>query len=236
MTYTSKLRMSAFICAFLAMTVARPVHARPAAPEIVTRNCSGCHGVDGNADLPYFPRLAGLNAAYLEKKMTEFKDVPSPAVDQVFHWIASLPGRGKSSSAVTPAERSNMIGVAHAVKPEELKEAAEWYAKQTPAPRHTRHDQLTQRGKDIFEKGVPDQQVLACAGCHGQNAEGQASAPRLAGQNAEYVQAQMDKFRRGDLKHAPEMTMVAKEVSADQARAVAAYLQSKSELRLAARK
>ena len=44
------------------------------APRIVTWNCSGCHGVDGNTQLSYFPRLAGLNTAYFEKRIAEFRE------------------------------------------------------------------------------------------------------------------------------------------------------------------
>ena len=197
------------------------------APPIVTTNCSGCHGIDGNTDLPYFPRVAGLEPAYAEKKLAEFNESPSPAVDQLFHWIVvSFHGK-KMTENLTPNERINMLGMAHAVKPEIIKEAVLWYAKQCPAPGHGRNSQLQQQGKGIFDKGVPDRQVLACAACHGQDAQGRALVPRLAGQNAEYIQAQMDKFRRGDRKHAPEMTMEARELNTEQSRAVAAYVQSK---------
>jgi cytochrome c553 len=227
MTHERRTRATISILTLLNSTVSLHGENSWAAPATVTRNCSGCHGIDGNAELRYFPRIAGLDPAYAEKKLAEFKESPSPTVDQIFSLIAASFGRSKATGNFTPAERTNMIGMAHAVKPELMKQAVQWYAKQSPSPGDGRNDAQTQQGKEIFEKGVPDQQVLACASCHGQAAQGTASAPRLAGQNAEYVEAQMDKFRKGDLKHAPEMTMVAKEVNAVQARAVAAYLQCK---------
>src|ERR1035441_3081008 len=52
------------------------------APAIVTHSCSGCHGVDGNSQLPYIPRLAGLNAAYVEHKLASFRAAASPPVDE----------------------------------------------------------------------------------------------------------------------------------------------------------
>ena len=52
-------------------------------------------------------------------------------------------------------------------------------------------------------------------------------APRLAGQNAAYVVGQLAFFRAGGRRQSPEMTAVAQNVEADQARAVAAYLQSR---------
>jgi cytochrome c553 len=63
--------------------------------------------------------------------------------------------------------------------------------------------------------------------CHGPNAEGKGMAPRLAGQNAEYIESQLVKFRLGDRTHAPEMTMVTRDLDPSQAHAAAAYLQSR---------
>ncbi|MBV8570788.1 MAG: c-type cytochrome [Acidobacteriaceae bacterium] len=197
------------------------------APRIVTTNCSGCHRVDGNSQLPYFPRVAGLNAAYSEKKLAEFAESPTPPVDELLHMITSRIDGHKSVGNNTPNERINMLGMAHAVKPEVLKEAVDWYARQTPAPGRGGNTALIQQGEQIFAKGVPDQHIIACMSCHGQSAQGQATAPRLAGQNSEYLEAQLVKFRRGDRKHAPEMTMEVRELNSDQARAVAAYLQSR---------
>ena len=48
--------------------------------------------------------------------------------------------------------------------------------------------------------------------CHGPDAHGKGVAPRLAGQNASYMEAQLDKFRKGDRRHAPEMTMVTRDL------------------------
>ena len=214
------------VCAFLMLHTPLDAQKRWDAPAIVTTNCSGCHKIDGNAELPYIPRLAGLDAAYAEKKMAEFKDSPPPATDELYGLIVNALDE-KPRVNVTRDEQVNMVGIAHAVTLEQTKQAVQWYAKQCPTPGRGRNNALTEQGKRIFEKGVPDQRILACASCHGQNAQGQGTAPLLAGQNAEYVQAQMEKFRRGDRKHAPEMTMVAKEVTVEQAHAVAAYLQSK---------
>ena len=129
---------------------------------------------------------------------------------------------------LTQTERINMEGVAHAAKPEVLKAAAEWYAKQPGAKGHGHADKaLLAEGQSLFSKGVPEQKILACMACHGPNAEGKGVAPRLAGQNAEYMEGQLVKFRKGDRSHAPEMTMVTRDLDAEQAHAVAAYLQAK---------
>jgi cytochrome c553 len=193
----------------------------------VTTNCSGCHGIDGNTGVRYFPRVAGLDAAYAEKKMAEFKQSLPPRVDELYGWILNGIGEKRVTGTLTHNGWVNMIGMAHATKPDATKEATAWYAKQSRAPGHGGDKALIPRGQDLFTKGVPDLQIPPCLICHGQDAQGAGSAPRLGGQNDEYIEAQIAKFRRGDRKHAPEMTVVARELNAEQARAVAAYLQSK---------
>jgi len=51
--------------------------------------------------------------------------------------------------------------------------------------------------------------------------------PRLAGQNAAYVVGQLALFRSGAHRQSPDMTAVARNLEDGQARAVAAYLQSR---------
>ena len=35
--------------------------------------CAGCHGADGNATIPNYPKLAGQHASYLLKQLQDFK-------------------------------------------------------------------------------------------------------------------------------------------------------------------
>ena len=197
------------------------------APKLVTNYCSGCHGVDGNTQLPYFPKLAGLDAAYAEKKMTAFREPSGPPVDEALWWALKVVGSKKGAGNVTRQERMNMEGVAHAETPEQIRAAVQWYAQQTPVSGRPSDKALVTQGHDLFTKGVPAQKILACATCHGPDAAGKGPAPRLAGQNAEYIIDQLEKFRKGDRRHSPEMTMVTRDLDPDQARAAAAYLQSR---------
>ncbi|MDQ2843339.1 MAG: c-type cytochrome [Acidobacteriota bacterium] len=195
------------------------------APHIVTGNCSGCHGVDGNAQPPYLPRLAGLNAGYAARRIAEFRAAASPPVDELFYKIVaphSHPGDEGRLQA-----RINMIGIAHAMTPEQIKESTAWYGVQKPETGQSGDPALIQAGKLLFLKGMPAQGMPACQGCHGAHAEGKGSTPRLAGQNGNYIVREMVKFKAGDRQHAPEMSMVAEHVDIEQFRALAAYLQSR---------
>ena len=197
------------------------------APRIVTTYCSGCHGIDGNSQLPYFPKLAGLDAKYAQKKLSAFEETASPPVDELYWRTLRTIGAKRDAGNVTRNERINMEGVAHAAKAEVMTEAVLWYAKQPTVPGHSANKALIEEGKTLFTKGLPAQKILPCMTCHGPDAQGKGTAPRLAGQNAQYVESQLDKFRKGDRRHAPEMTMVTRDLDPEQAHAAAAYLQSR---------
>jgi cytochrome c553 len=71
--------------------------------------------------------------------------------------------------------------------------------------------------------------VQACATCHGKNAEGNVTFPRLAGQHAEYLVKQLvlfkDSVRQGS--NALIMHNISTGITFDQMQAVATFLASK---------
>lgn len=225
--HKSLIKSAAITLALTAITFSAQGQKHWNAPHIVTTYCSGCHGVDGDSQLPYFPKLGGLDATYAERKLTAFREPASPAVDELYWWTLKAIRAKKDAGNVTRGERINMEGVAHAASPQALTEALLWYAKQPPAPGHGGDKTLIEEGRVLFTSGRSAEKILACITCHGPDAQGQGIAPRLAGQNAEYIESQLDKFRKGDRTHAPEMTTVTRDLDPQEARAAAAYLQSK---------
>jgi cytochrome c553 len=99
-------------------------------PRIVTWNCSGCHGVDGNAQLPDFPRLAGLDASYIEQRMATFRAAPAPPSEELFYRLVKPAVAKKVATSSSPEALANMVGIARATTPQEDKAAAAWYAAQ----------------------------------------------------------------------------------------------------------
>ena len=64
-----------------------------------------------------------------------------------------------------------------------------------------------------------------CAGCHSPNGAGiPAQYPRLAGQNAEYAQAQLTAFRDGVRMNSIQMTQVAAKLNDREIKAVSDYI------------
>jgi cytochrome c553 len=218
--------MFALPAAVLAVGSLAYAQERSSAPAIVTHTCSGCHGLDGQSQLPYIPRLAGLSAAYTERKLARFQTGAAWPVDEAFSRIVH-PGNSSKEAQISAAATAHMVGLARTVSEEDKKAAAKWYAAQKPARGSSGNRKLIEAGRALFSDGLESQGLTACQACHGAEAQGTEIAPRLAGQNAQYVAAQLSLFRAGGYRQSPEMTAVARSVEGDQARAIAAYLQSR---------
>ena len=114
--HSTLMRATVCVFAFLASLSAHGQR-RWDAPSIVTTNCSGCHGIDGSAELSYFPRLANLDAAYADTKMAEFKENPSPSSLELYVWMRSVFNKKRSHADPTRNGLINMVGIAHTAKP-----------------------------------------------------------------------------------------------------------------------
>jgi cytochrome c553 len=87
---------------------------------------------------------------------------------------------------------------------------------------------LTAEGKTIYEQGVPEAKISACVACHGPDAKGQDTIPRLAGQHAAYLVKQLAYFKSQLRGNAPIMhAAIGEEMTLHQMEAVAAYVASK---------
>jgi cytochrome c553 len=198
---------------------------REVAPRIVTWNCSGCHGVDGKAQLQHFPSLAALDASYIEQRIAAFQAVPAPPSGELLYWFVKPDSARKVNASSTPEARADMVGIAHAITPRETKAAAAWYSTRQPAPVHSVDAARAEGGKALYVKGLPAKGVASCQDCHGGPGV-QASAPRLAGQNDGYLANQLRRIRTGSRAHPAEMTSSTTRLDDQQIRAVAAYLAS----------
>ncbi len=167
--------------------------------------CSTCHGVDGNPTSPNFPRLAGQQADYV---------------------VAQL-GNFRNHKRADPEGFEYMWGLSRNLTDAQIAGLAEYYAKQKPhstAP--TGDATIIATGKDIYEKGVPEQNVIACMACHGEKAQGTGAFPRLAGQHADYIVKQLNVFQNTQGRPGTAMEFVVHPLTGANKEAVAAYLQS----------
>jgi cytochrome c553 len=85
-------------------------------------------------------------------------------------------------------------------------------------------------GEKIFQTGVPEANVAACAACHGPEAQGSGEIPRLAGQLPDYLYNKLINWskERGQNPTEPDiaavMSPVAHSLTRPQVEALAAYL------------
>lgn len=211
----------------LGLTIVGTAHAQTdwRAPRVVVQECAGCHGIDGNSQWPVMPRLAGQNAAYIAQQIAAFQAAPAPPSVQIPEWLAKPPS-APADARTGPDAKTYMIGPAHALIAEDVKAATDWYARQSPAPGMPGEASQVAKGRELYAKGDPAAGIIACQDCHGANAVGLATFPRLAGQHASYIVRQLRAFVTGERPLGSPMHRIAKSVSTEDAEALAAYLQS----------
>ena len=184
----------------------KPVKVDPAkGQQIAAGACAACHGADGNSGSPANPKLAGQHADYLYKQLQNFK----------------------VKAGAKEAERANavMAGFAATLSEEDARNVAAWFASQTLKPAAAKNKDIVEAGQQIYRGGIASKNVPACAGCHGPAGAGiPAQYPRLAGQFAEYGEAQLVAFRQGVRKNSAQMMAVASRMSDAEIKAVAEYI------------
>ncbi len=75
MNTNKRLARLALLCVAVVGTTAiaaEPVDSEKA--KILAQPCQACHGADGNATAPIYPRLAGQYADYLARALHEYRD------------------------------------------------------------------------------------------------------------------------------------------------------------------
>lgn len=198
----------AAILAAAAATAAEPPFKGDAAKAqgMVNQVCAACHAADGNSQIAVNPKLGGQIPEYLNKQLANFK-----------------------AAAGKKAERDNpvMAGMVAGLSPEDMRNVAAYYAGQPAKPGAAKSKDLVALGQKIYRGGIAGKGVAACASCHGPNGAGMpAQYPRLSGQHAEYVEAQLKAFRSGERANDPGSMMrgVAEKLSDREIQGVSDYI------------
>ena len=175
-----------------------------AGEEKAVNLCSTCHGPRGVSDSPEFPNLAAQRAGYLESQLKAFR----------------------ARTREEKAAHDFMWGIAGGLDDAMISSVARYYAAQAPAPGRPGDPAVVALGKRLFDEGVPERHIPACAACHGADAAGTDDFPRLAGQHAKYVVKQIE-YIQTLARRAPVMHGIVKDLSPAEVQAVAAFVQSK---------
>src|ERR1700693_2858338 len=154
---TSRLPLAALLAVSGLISVPAPAWAEDG-DRLAAQPCSACHGMHGYSKSPLFPRLIAQTPEYL---------------------VAQLKGFREHARGETDA-RSYMWAIASQLDDATIQSLAEYFSHQEAIPGAAGDAALLANGQEIFERGVPDKGVPACASCHGPQAQGAGTFPRLA--------------------------------------------------------
>lgn len=200
--------MKSILALLLAMAV-MPTHAAEAqaaakpdpakGQAISSQVCGACHTADGSRGVPANPIIAGQHPEYLVKQLTEFK-------------------AGKRENPI-------MKGFASTLSEDDMRNVAAFYAGVQAKAGFAKSKDMVKLGEKIYRGGIAERGIAACAGCHSPTGAGiPAQYPRLAGQHADYVEAQLTAFRDGLRRNSAQMTGVAANMSTREIKAVSDYI------------
>ena len=192
-----------FLGACACVFAAEPAAAAKADPAkgaaIAAGTCAACHTSDGTRGSAANPILQGQHADYLAKQLADFKS-------------------GKRDSAI-------MKGMATPLSEADMKNVAAFYAGKQAKPGFAKNKDFATLGEKLYRGGAADRMVPACSGCHSPNGAGiPAQYPRLAGQHADYAEAQLVAFRSGIRRNNAVMSDVAAKLNDREIKALSDYI------------
>lgn len=203
------LRILALL-ALLAPLVAGATDAATSAAKIVKQGngkgaapCMACHGVDGGGmEATGYPRLAGLDAGYLQRQLDDFAN-----------GTRANPVMQPNASALSEDERAALAKY-YSAMPLPARLAKPVAAKPDAA------------GERLATRGDWSRELPGCVQCHAPGGVGVgANFPPLAGQPAAYIEAQLHAWQQGTRHNDPLALMqhVAKQLTPQEIEAVAGW-------------
>lgn len=178
--------------------------------------CAACHGLDGNAQDPQYPKLAGQHERYIARHLALFKS-------------------GERENAI-------MLGFAAMLSPQDMRDIGAYFASQKVLPGVADETVIAagphqgkkfyQVGEAIYRGGDAARGIPACAACHGPTGTGNPGPayPALAGQHARYTADLLQRYRAGAAYGRGEnanavMAGVASRLTDEEIQALATYIE-----------
>jgi cytochrome c553 len=172
------------------------------AESLAVRDCTWCHGASAQGYTPA-PQLAGQRPKYIEQQLVSFSE------------------RTRDS----PFSKQYMWGAAAHLGPRTTHELALYFSRLPSRPADDGDKELVERGRTIYQRGMPEANIVACVACHGPNAEGVGEIPRLGGLAYTYLKRRLQQWGEG--YHgavALPMPHIASTLSRNQIEELASYL------------
>ncbi len=161
----------------------------PETAQDILDTCAACHGKNGEGGKNgTYPRLAGLEAAYIAKQLRAFKvrerinipmypyaterELPPSDVRDIAQLLSQIKLPTEMPSPDEPMSTLERLRAAQAV---------------FNVPRVAGD---VERGGELYGE--------ECGDCHGEEGWGEDEAPQLAGQHTNYLRRQIEQFRSGE--------------------------------------
>ena len=164
-----------------------------------TGACFTCHGLEGQGDGVAAPRLAGLDAGYLQKQVEDYAAGTRP------HDVM-----GRIAKRLDADDRRAVAAFYAAMQTPPGPSAA------SPAPA-------------LYLTGDPSRGIMACAACHGVEGQGSGPGnPAISGQPRAYVVDQLERWRSGERRNDPRgvMAVAAARLTDAEVASLAAWLET----------
>jgi cytochrome c553 len=169
---TSQLAFGALLFAGLTAVDAAPPSVSAGAKK--SEVCQGCHGANGISADDSVPKLAGQYSEYIVKQIFDFQI------------------QSRRDERMSP-----MAGTVTSV--EDARDIAAYFSSQTPMRGKPNKSKNAQLGKQIYDEGIPERNIEACARCHGPDGKGKwknyALFPVIGGQHKAYLLKQLEDFK-----------------------------------------
>jgi cytochrome c553 len=124
-----------------------------------------------------------------------------------------------------PFSQQYMWGAVENLAPWTAHDLASYFSTIPPQSANDGNPELAPLGRAIYEGGNPDADIVACAACHGPNAEGVREIPRLGGLSYAYLKRRLEQWGEGYHASAePPMPRIASKLAPDEIEALASYL------------
>ncbi|EGA65673.1 cytochrome c4 [Vibrio brasiliensis] len=158
-----------------------------------SQTCVACHGADGNSQLAMYPKLAGQHAKYIEKQLKDLK-------------------LGMTSGGKQGRYDPVMSGMAMPLSEQDMKDLSAYYAS-LPISSNSTPENVVEKGKVLYAAGDAERGLTACIACHGPRGNGTelSGFPKISGQHADYIKAQLEKFR--DSNRANDMNAMMRDIA-----------------------
>ena len=182
----------------LSLATSSPVFAESSA----VRDCTWCHGTSAQGYTPA-PRLAGQQSEYIQIQLHDFK----------------------SHARDNPFSQQYMWGASEYITTQSARDLARYFASLPGRPANDGIKDFASLGRTIYFDGVPEANIAACVACHGPNAQGAGTIPRLGGLSYAYLKDRLAQWGYGYHANAiPPMPRIAGRLSTNQIEQLASYL------------